>query len=45
MAKKAPTEKKVIEHKKKTTSIGHSSFTTYRSKNDKRNKKKYRGQG
>lgn len=30
---------------KKATSIGHSVFTRYSSKNDKRNKKYYRGQG
>lgn len=31
--------------KKKVTSIGRSVFTRYSSKNDKRNKKYYRGQG
>ena len=30
---------------KKTTTIGHSDRTRFRSKNDKRNKKRYRGQG
>lgn len=29
----------------KRTSIGHSKNTSYKSKNDKTNKKKYRGQG
>jgi hypothetical protein len=31
--------------KPKTTSIGHSKNTRFRSKNDKRIKKHYRGQG
>ena len=31
--------------KKKVTSIGRSVFTHFSSKNDKRNKKYYRGQG
>jgi hypothetical protein len=35
----------VIKKTKKVTSIGHSDFTRYNSKNDKRNKKPYRGQG
>lgn len=30
---------------KKVTAIGHSTRTRYNSKNDKRNKKRYRGQG
>lgn len=30
---------------KKVTSIGRSAFTRFSSKNDKRNKKYYRGQG
>jgi hypothetical protein len=30
---------------KKRTSIGHSTSTRYVSKNDRRNKKTYRGQG
>ena len=30
---------------KKVTTIGHSDRTRYKSKNDKRNKKRYRGQG
>lgn len=34
-----------IKRTKKVTSIGHSAFTRYSSKNDKRNKKLYRGQG
>lgn len=34
-----------IKRTKKVTSIGHSPFTRYNSKNDKHNKKAYRGQG
>lgn len=30
---------------KKITSIGHSSLTRYKNKNDRKNKKYYRGQG
>lgn len=34
-----------VKRTRKVTSIGHSAFTRYNSKNDKRNKKPYRGQG
>lgn len=34
-----------IKRTRKVTSIGHSPFTRFNSKNDKRNKKPYRGQG
>ena len=34
-----------INPTKKRTSIGCSTLTSFRSKNDKRNKKRYRGQG
>jgi len=36
---------KIVETKPKTTCIGKSKNTRYRSKNDKKNKKPYRGQG
>lgn len=44
MASKIAT-KLGIKRTRKVTSIGHSPFTRFSSKNDKRNKKPYRGQG
>jgi hypothetical protein len=44
MASKVAT-KLGIKRTRKVTSIGHSPFTRFNSKNDKRNKKPYRGQG
>lgn len=43
MSKHATNSK--TNKRKKVTSIGRSSFTRFNSKNDKRNKKYYRGQG
>lgn len=45
MAKRTKEVTQVRIKRKKTTTIGASTFTRFRSKNDRRNKKRYRGQG